>query len=457
MAVMHESSSQSAPVSGIPFSCNQEFTYMFEEGEADGQFGPRNHLVHGWRLRGDVRADTLGAALDDLVVRHEMLRTSIVLAGTSRYQEVLQPSTAELSIRDMPAAQGARHRLAEELLIEIESGTLDIRRLPHLRATAARFDADDWFLVIQAHHTVTDGWSMRLIMRDLAELYAARRGYGDGPPQARQYREYVAWQHQHMTTTKIDAAREYWRAKLAGARLLVLPTDRPASTGAPKLTSVHRHHIAADVITAARRLAAETRSTLFMVVLAALKVLMNRMTGMADIVMPTFTPGRDHEQFENTIGPMFNFVAIRTNLAGCRTFRDVLVRTRATCIDSYRHDIPFVHMLAEAPELMDPLGSQDHAPCVFQIFPFPFALDGQLVGDLRISELRRRLISQPVGCDVPDGFLWTLNPHSDGDMIGHLQFRRNRFDQSTISAAEAEFSRLLRDAVTAPDAVLALA
>jgi condensation enzyme len=457
MPVMHQSSSQTASVSGIPFSCNQEFTYMFEEGEADGQFGPRNHLVHGWRLRGEVHTDTLRAALDDLVVRHEMLRTSIVLAGPSRYQEVLPPSSAELSIRDMPAAPGARDLLAEELLIEIESGTLDIQRLPHLRATAARFDTDDWFLVIQAHHTVTDGWSMRLIMRDLAELYAERRGYGNSPPQARQYSEYVAWQHQHLNTAKIEAVREYWRAKLLGARLLVLPTDRPASTDAPKLTSVHRHHIATDVITPARRLAAETRSTLFMVMLGALNVLLARMTGTPDIVMPTFTPGRDHELFENTIGPMFNFVPLRTNLAGCRAFRDVLVRTRATCVESYLHDIPFVHILAEAPDLMDPLDSQDHAPGVFQVFPFPFALDGQLVGDLRIFELRRRLISQPVGCDVPDGILWTLNPHSDGDLIGHLQFRRNRFDQSTISTAEAEFSRLLRDAVTAPDAPLALA
>lgn len=457
MAVVHQSGSRTAPVSGIPFSCNQEFTYMFEEGEADGQFGPRNHIVHGWRLRGEVHADILRAALDDLVVRHEMLRTSIVLAGASRYQEVLPPSSAELSIRDMPAAPDARDRLAEELLIEIESGTLDIQLLPHLRATAARFDTDDWFLVIQAHHTVTDGWSMRLIMRDLAELYAARRGCGNGPPPARQYREYVAWQHQHLGTAKIEAMREYWRGKLSGARLLVLPTDRPASTGAPKLTSVHRHHIAADVITPARRLAAETRSTLFMVMLAAMKVLLNRMTGAADIVMPTFTPGRDHERFENTVGPMFNFVPLRTNLAGCRAFRDVLVRTRATCIESYLHDLPFVHILAEAPDLMDPLGSQDHAPGVFQIFPFPFALDGQLVGDLRIFEMRRRLISQPVGGDVPDGLLWTLNPHSDGDLIGHLQFRRNRFDESTIATAEAEFSQLLRDAVTAPDASLALA
>ncbi|MDN3354704.1 condensation domain-containing protein [Actinomadura sp. DC4] len=457
MVVHQPTHSPDALVSRIPFSCNQDFTYMFEEGDADGQFGPRNHLVHGWRVTGAVDVDTLRAALDDLVVRHEMLRTEIVLDGEEQYQEVLPPSPPELTVRDLPVAPEDRDRRAEELTIEIESTTFAIHRQPHVRAVLTRFDENDSFLILQAHHTVTDGWSMRVIMRDLTALYARRKGLGEPLEEPRQYREYTTWQRANLDTPAVGASRKYWREKLRDAQIWALPTDRPVTTGAPKYTSVHRHLVTTDVITSARRLAKATRSTPFMVVLGALELMINQMTGATDIVVPTFTPGRDADRFEDTVGPMFNFLPLRTDIGGCRTFLDVLERTRRTCVESYTHDIPFVQILEEAPELMNPAEDENLAPCVFQIFPFPFALGGELVGDLRYDELRRRLISQPVGCDVPDGVLWTLNLHPDGDLIGHLQFRRNRFDQSSMSAMEGHFSRLLRTAVAAPESPLKLA
>jgi hypothetical protein len=457
MVVHQPTHSPDALVSRIPFSCNQDFTYMFEEGDADGQFGPRNHLVHGWRITGEVDVDTLRAALDDLVVRHEMLRTEIVLDGEDRYQEVLPPSSPELTVRDLPVAPRDRDRRAEELTIEIESTTFGIQRQPHIRAVLARFDRTDSFLILQAHHTVTDGWSMRVIMRDLTALYAQRKGLRGPLEEPRQYREYTAWQRANLDTPEAGASRKYWREKLRDAQIWALPTDRPVTTAAPKYTSVHRHLVTTDVITSARRLAKATRSTPFMVVLGALELMINQMTGATDIVVPTFTPGRDADRFEDTVGPMFNFLPLRTDLAGCRTFLDVVERTRRTCVESYTHDIPFVQILEEAPELMNPAEDENLAPCVFQIFPFPFALGGELVGDLRYDELRRRLVSQPVGCDVPDGVLWTLNLHPDGDLIGHLQFRRNRFDQSSMSAMESSFARLLRQGVTAPESPLKLA
>jgi non-ribosomal peptide synthetase component F len=297
---------------------------------------------------------------------------------------------------------------------------------------------------------------MRVIMRDLTALYAQRKGLGGPLEEPRQYREYTTWQRANLDGPEIGASRKYWREKLRDAQIWTLPTDRPVTTAAPKFTSVHRHLVTTDVITSARRLAKATRSTPFMVVLGALELMINQMTGVTDIVVPTFTPGRDEDRFEDTVGPMFNFLPLRTDLAGCRTFLDVLERTRRTCVESYTHDIPFVQILEEAPELMSPAEDENLAPCVFQIFPFPFALGGELVGDLRYDELRRRLVSQPVGCDVPDGVLWTLNLHPDGDLIGHLQFRRNRFDQSTMSAMEGNFSRLLRSAVAAPESPLKL-
>jgi condensation enzyme len=455
MAIHPPSHETGALVSHIPFSSNQEFTYLFEEGDADGQFGPRNHLVHGWRLTGKVDVGLLRAALYDLVVRHEMLRTSIVIDQHARYQEVWPPTAPRLAVRDLPCSLSSRDRRAEEFLIEVESTALDIREQPHIRAILGRFDANDSVLVIQAHHTVTDGWSMRLIMRDLAALYAAHEGYAP-LPSASQYREYAAWQQDNASEQTGNVSRKYWREKLRDAQVFVLRTDLPQTSPVRKLTSVHRHLITEEVMTAVRRLARDVKGTPFMVLLSAFELLINQLTGETDIVVPTFTPGRDNMRFEHTVGPFFNFLPLRTDIDKCKTFIEVLHRTRITCIESYANDIPFMQILAEAPQIMDSVADENSAPCVFQIFPFPFVLDGELIGDLHIKEIRRRLLSQPVGSDIPDGVLWTLNMHPDGDLIGHLQFRRNRFFESTISRIEGEFYRLLRNAVSAPDSPLVL-
>lgn len=435
----------------IPFSANQEFSAMFEEGEDDGQFGPRNHLVHGWRVLGRVDLGTLRAALGDLVVRHEMLRT--VLVPGSRHQTLLPPSVPELAVRDLPTSAAHREQRAEELLIDLESRCFPIERQPHLQAVYARFDDADGLLVLQVHHALVDGWSMRVLIRDLADLYAARRE-GTPPPAAPQYRDYIAAERELLESSSTGAAETYWRAKLDGARVFALPTDRPESTPAAKLSSIHRHLIPTDVVTEVSRLASTTRSTPFMVCLAALKVLFAQRSGSRDITVPTFTPGREDARFHDTVGTFFNFLPLRTDLTGASTFRDVLRRVRSTCIDAYVHDIPFTRVLEQAPELMDPAGDPQRALCVFQFFPFPYVLNGEQVGELSFAEIRRRLTSQPVSSDVPDGILWTLNLHPLGDVVGHLQFRRNRFDQRTAAALESDFQRVLHNGVTSPDASL---
>lgn len=437
-----------------PVSFNQEFLCLFDQADGTGPFGPRYHIVHGWRVRGAIDVDTLRAALDDVVERHETLRTLIVRDGGSPTQRVLPPSPVELVIRDLPGvAPQARARRAEELLNEIESGTIDADELPHVRAVLARFADDDAVLVLIAHHTATDGWSIRVIIRDLTARYAARRGHGVADlPKKRSYAEYVDWQREAATGAAADTARAYWREKLRGAGLFVFPTDRPRSAGVEAVTAVYRFSIPADLTGPTVKLARSMRSSPFMVLLAALNILLHRKTGVTDIVVPTFTPGRGQGQFDDTVGSFFNFMPLRTDIAGCATFRDVAHRARATCLEAYSHDIPTIQIFGEAPELMAPAMVDDHAPVVFQAFPFPYVLDGEVVGDLEYTEMRRRLLSQPVASDIPDGGLWTFNFDPSGDVIGSLQYRSNLFDESTIIELVREFQRVLGVAVSTPDA-----
>lgn len=445
-----------ALASRIPLSFNQEFLLGFDRGDSQGPFGPMNHIVHGWRLRGEVDLDVLRQALTDVVARHETLRTSIVRDAQPPHQEIFPASTPELAVLDLsevPLKQ--RDQRVEKLLNEIESGGLGVQRLPLVRAVLGRFDDTDSVLVLVAHHTATDGWSIRLIIRDLAHLYAQRRGHaGHDLPETTPYREYAIWQRS-VAPEYHEAAREYWRTTLRGASIFSVRADRPKSAGLPESTSVYRFHIEQELIAPVVQLARATRSTPFMVLLAAFNLLVQRMTGQSDVVVPTFSPGRSQDRFIDTVGPFFNLLPLRTDLAGCASFRDVVTRTRKTCLDGYSHDMPFGQIAGEAPELMVPVMQDDRGACVFQVFPFPFVLDGDLVGDVVFTELRRRLVSQPVGSDVPNGALWTLNIDPAGDLIGSVQFNSNLYDEKTVSDMVAQFHQVLRETVLSPDARLA--
>jgi condensation enzyme len=444
---------------GVPLSFNQEFLCGFDRGDTEGPFGPRFHIVHGWRLAGHIDLPALRGALTDVVARHEALRTSIVRDATAPYQQVFPPSPPELVVRDLPAVAPAdRDRAVEDLIIEVESGPISARELPLIRAVLGRFDDNDSVLVLIVHHSATDGWSVRLIIRDLATYYAARRGHDvtdlADPPQ---YREFSEWQRANSMEPAADAARAYWREKLRGAEILSLPTDRPKSSGLSESTSVYRFLMSADLLSATLALARRRRSTPFMVMLGAFMLVVHRRTGATDIVVPTFSPGRGEERFSDTVGPFFNFLPLRAELAGCPTFADLVDRIRATCLEAYSHDIPFGQLLAEAPQLMLPTLEDGRAACVLQVFPFPFLLDGTLIGDVTYSEVRRRLRSQPVGSDVPNGALWTLNLDPAGDVVGGIQFNSNLFDERTMRDLVTEFRQALQDTVTAPAAPLRLA
>ncbi|MFJ7905562.1 condensation domain-containing protein [Kitasatospora sp. NPDC096204] len=447
-----------APESRTQLSFNQEFLCGFDRGDEEGPFGPHFHIVHGWRLRGKVDAATLQLALDDVVVRHEALRTAIVRGEGERYQEVHPPTPVPLELRELSGADArAREQAVEELITEVESGTVSARELPLLKATLLRFDEDDAILALVVHHTAADGWSVRLIIRDLAVRYAERRGHRQPElPDALPYREFSLWQREFAENPALEESRAFWREQLAGARILSVPTDRPKSSGLPESTAVYRFTVDEDLTTRAVEIGRALRSTPFMVLMGAFAVMVARSTGTTRVVVPTFSPGRGEDRFHHTVGPFFNFLPLCTELAGARDFAEVVTRIRTTSLEAYAHDIPFGQILAQAPELMLPTLEDERAACVFQVFPFPFLLDGELIGDLEFTEVRRRLTSQPVGSDVPNGALWTLNLDPAGDVVAGIQYNSNLYDESTMAEQVDRFREVLRELVGAPDAPLEL-
>jgi hypothetical protein len=438
----------------IPLSFSQEFMCMFDQGDGQGPFGPRYHIVYGWRLHGAVDTEVLRGALDDVVARNEILRTTLARGEEPRYQVVHPPSSPGLDVRDLSGTAPAdRERRAEDLLIEIEATEYSFAELPLLRSVLGRFDEQDAVLVLIAQHAAVDGWSMQLIIKELAECYAARReGRAPDLPEVRQFREYAEWERSSTSAEALEKARAYWQKTLAGANIIANKSDFTRTAALPKNSSVERYLVDPDVAAATLELARATRSSPFMVLLAAYKVLLSEMTGETDITVTTIMSGRGQARFEETIGSFFNFVPLRTDLAGATSFREVVERTRKTCIGAFSHVVPFATIMADAPELAGSFFADDAQVFAFQVFQFPFVMAAQRVGELEYSEIRRRTKGAEVSTDVPDGALWTLDiDPAGGEMIGQLQFNSNRFDASTIRGTVAQFQQVLKQTVSTPD------
>ncbi|RLK09653.1 condensation domain-containing protein [Micromonospora sp. M71_S20] len=433
-----------------PLSLNQEFNSLFDGGGDDGPFGCRNHAVAAWRVTGgSVDPDVLRAALLDVVTRHEALRTRIAGPPDDRYQEILPPSPVRLDVRDFPVtAEASRAELAEALMHETETGTMSAHEAPFLRAVLARFDARDAVLVLMAHHLSVDGQSLAVIIRDLANRYAARTGHHapDLPP-APQYREYGIWEREAATS---PAAREYWRRQLDGARFTAIPTDIPRSAGVPETSARYRFLLPADVVSGIERVARANRSTRFMAIAAIYQLLVHRLTGVTDVVMAMFTPGRGGGRFDNTVGTLYNFVPLRTDLTGCTSYEEVLRRTRRTCLEAFSHDIPTIQIFAEAPQLMDSAMVDDAAAMVLESVPTNPIVDSP--GDLNFVQVTRLLKSQELSSAVPDGALWDVNRDPSGDAIGAVTYKRNLFREETIASMAAEFREIARVFSSSPGA-----
>ncbi|SEF33282.1 Condensation domain-containing protein [Amycolatopsis pretoriensis] len=443
------------PEGPLPLSLNQEFLCAYDKGDTDGAFGHLHTLAYGWRVRGALDVETLRAALDDLVVRHETLRTTIT-RGDERSQRVHPPSPVELEVRTLLADPSGRDTRAEEFTNEIEAIPFPVGPLPHLRAVLGRFDDGDAVLVLVTHHSATDGWSMQVLMRDLTLLYAGRRGNAPRElPPVGHYRDFTAWQHSGAAAAAVAKPLAYWREQLAGAQILAVPTDTPKDPARPSAYGVHRFLIDRELTAATLAFAKSARSTPFMVLLAAYVALLHRQTGETDVVVPTFTSGRFQREYADSVGPYFNFVALRVRLDGAATLRDLLERVRKTCFDAYANDIPFSLVVPEVPQVVTQFAAADRAVVAFEVLQSPDALDETVVGDLTCTEIRRRTISQAVSCGIPDGGLWATDILPSGEMASSLKYDANLYDRATVEATAKEFRELLAELTGAPDSPVA--
>ncbi|MFE7131882.1 condensation domain-containing protein [Streptomyces sp. NPDC057638] len=442
----------------IPLSYNQEFLRAFDKGTTDGAFGHRHTLVCGWRVTGTVETTTLQRALDDVVARHEILRTRLAGDDEGGYQDIRPPLAVPLEIHTLSAGSAdsaqRRDQAAEAFLNDLDARPFDVRELPHLRAALGRFDTTDAVLVLATHHTSTDAWSLQVVMRDLATAYAARAGATEPAPAPAQYREFTRWQHATTGSDRLERARAYWSQRLEGAHITAVTSDRPRDEMLPSAYGVHRFVFDTALSTAVLEHAKATRSTPFMVLAAAYSALLRERTGTTDIVFPTFSSGRYEERFADSVGPFFNFVPLRIDTTGCTTLGQVLDRTRTACVGAYQHEIPFAHIAQDSPALLTPFADARLAVIAFEVLQSAFPPDDHPAAGPRFTEIRHRTQSQTLSSAIPDGGLWAMDVLPGGQLAGSLKFDHHRFDEPTAAALVTRFGELLHTLATAPDTPL---
>jgi condensation enzyme len=436
-----------------PLSFAQEWFITLDHGEDGGSFGPRFMQICPTRVTGHVDLTVLQRALDDVVARHELLRTLVVRDAEPPYQLVHPPCPVPLEIRDLPAAVGeARDLAVQQLIVEAEAGSISAREMPLIKALLCRFDDRDSALILTVHHSACDAWSVQVILHDLGAFYAARSaGVPVELPPARQYREYAQWQRDRAGDPAEGGALRFWRENLDGVREFGMPNDHGHPDSYSQPYSYHAHTFEAEVMAGVSALATAARSTVFTVVLSAFYVLAYELTGATDLAIRAFTAGRDELQFQDTMGLFLNVLPFRTSLEGCTSFRDIVLRTRETFIDAVAHELP-VNVIEQAvPDFLE--SREDRRTSQFIIS----MMQGQLGDDLAfpIAEGARQVserLSQESGHhDIPSGTVWVMSAEPSGELYGGLLFNLDEFDESTVAGWVAKLRRILTDAVRDPD------
>jgi condensation enzyme len=436
-----------------PLSFTQEWFLTMDKGDDSGPFGRRYLIVAVLRITGPVDLGVLQGALDDVVARHELLRTLVVRDADPPHQMVCPPCQVPLEVRDLPAAAGKpRDAAIQQVFVEAECGTISTREVPLLRALLCRFDDRDSVLFLTVHHSVSDAWSVGVILRDLGAFYQARvNGTPPELPQMRQYREYVEWQRASAGSTDDDGALKYWAAKLDGAREFVMPTDHGHPERYSSPYSLHVFTVDADTMAAAAALANATRGTLFVVMLSAIYVLAHQITGATDLTVDAVTSGRNELEFHNTMGLFLNVLPFRTEIAGCASFRDVVLETRETIIDAMAHELPAGLLEQTFPDYIR--SREDKRMAQFLISDASAHASGTTFpiaeGAKGIDESLRQDAETH---DLPGGgTVWYLSGQPDGALLGRVQFNPDEFEASTAQGWTAGLKRILASAVRDPD------
>jgi amino acid adenylation domain-containing protein len=428
------------PSAPVPMSFAQELLWRLERTSP----GHAYNVPRATRLRGELDVAALERALDALVARHEILRTTFDLVNGEARQIVHAPGPVALEVVDLitlPA--NTREDEARRVVRGRSQRPFDLAVDRQLRATLVRIGPDDHVLLLESHHVASDVISRGITYRELVALYREARGGSPASlaPLERQYADFAAWQRADLRGPRLEQLLSYWRDRLAGARAIELPTDTRGGTASDEGGGVVRE-VPVALRDGLRRLNAAHGTTLFMAVLAAIDVLLSRYTQQTDIVIGSPISGRPHADVDGVVGYFVNTLVLRTSLEGNPTFANLLERVRATSLGAFEHqDVPYELLLTE----LSGVGRAGSAP-LFNVMLS--ALDGESV-PLALDGTTASAFASSRGAAKFD-LLFAFREHDRGIRLG-IEYRRDLFAPETAARMLEHLETLLTAAVAAPE------
>jgi acyl carrier protein len=398
------------------------------------------------RLSGPLDVAALEQTLQQIINRHEVLRTRFVEVKGEPRQQIAAQQEFRIKLVDLshlPAGEG--ERAARELAQQEAQRGFDLASGPLLRASVLKLAEQEQIVLLLMHHIISDGWSLGVLLREVQQLYESLVSGSAGvelPELGIQYADYAVWQREMLGSGVWAEQVEYWRRQLAGVKVLELPTDRPRPALQTFRGARQKFELPAHVTQGLKQLCRDEGVTLFMALLAAFQTLLLRHTGQEDIVVGTSIANRSRLETEHLLGCFFNQLALRTDLSGDPTFRELLARVRKVTLEAYAcQDVPFEKLL----EILQPERNSSHFP----IFQVSFVFHHSFPKPLEFTGLTISALELPTTITKFD--LSLVMESSARGLSGILDYNIELFNDSTIVRMLEHFQALLADVIQNPE------
>ncbi len=404
-------------------------------------------------FEGPLEVTALSRSLDAIVERHEILRTTF--GGDGPNQVIHAPAPVPLPRTDLSALDTTTVDLeAEHLARTIAYSPFDLQQGPLLRAHLLDLCGERYHLILALHHIVADGWSLGILLREIATFYQASierenartdtqatDGENVLPPLAIQYGDFALWQREYLDSERLEQQLDYWRQQLAGVTVLELPTDRPRPSRVTNHGSTLPVHLSAELTAKLNELAQANEATLYMALLAVFSVLMARWSGQDDIAIGSPIAGRRRTEVEGLIGCFVNTLVLRTDTTGRPSFTEFLARVRKTTLDALAHqDLPFEKIVEE----LDPQRNTSASPLFQVMLGLQDAPPSVKLGNLSLEVLQ-------IQRDTAKFDLLLDFNRSGEQLAGTLEYNTDLFDEATVGRLMTSFELALEAAVADPD------
>ncbi|MFN7945817.1 MAG: amino acid adenylation domain-containing protein [Blastocatellia bacterium] len=419
----------------LPLSFSQQRLWFLDQFEPGS---PLYNMPDAVRLSGRLNVAALARSLNEIISRHEILRTTYALTETSPVQVIAPALRLTLPVTDLShLPEPERTATLQRLKNEEARRPFDLTRGPLLRASLLKLAEDEHVLLFTMHHICSDGWSQGILVRELAALYPAFASDSSAclPALPIQYADYARWQRDWLQGAELERQLAYWKAKLGdGNDVLELPTDYPRPAVQTSRGAVYTASLPAELTRQIKNLSRNENATLFMTLLGAFQTLLHRYSGQEAISIGTPIASRTRSEIEGLIGCFINTLVLRTDLSGNPNFTELLGRVRETALGAYAHQhVPFERLVDE----LQPERNLSRTP-LFQVM---FILQNTPQGSIELPELK--LTALPVETGAAPFDLTMVMAEAGDELALTIEYNADLFEGTTIARMCGHFRTLL--------------